>query len=197
MTLSLGGEWSLHVPSPLIPRTRLVSSKRPSAPGARAPRPPRQPRNGRRPGWAWLPWRRAREVAVVLGPASSLQEFSDRAARPKSAVDETADAVVLTLDAPGARPKNTHVVWDEEQRRLVVGVWADAHPGRREIAQPELAWYRSHWLPRCDGRAARVTVNHGAIEIVVPWLKPGDAANAGAMRPRPTPLDNVSGEFIG
>src|SRR5690349_11928118 len=148
MTLSLGGEWSLHVPSPLVPRTSLVSRRRSSAPGAPAPLPPRPPRRGRPPGWAWLPWRRAREVAVVRGPASSLQEFSDRAARPKSAVDEAADAVVLTLDAPGARPNNTEVVWDEEQRRLVVGVWANARPERRASAQPELAWYRSHWLPR-------------------------------------------------
>jgi hypothetical protein len=42
-----------------------------------------------------------------------------------------------------------------------------------------------------------VTVNHGTIEIVVPWLEPGDASGAGAMRARPDPLDKVSGEFIG
>jgi hypothetical protein len=42
-----------------------------------------------------------------------------------------------------------------------------------------------------------VTVNHGTIEIVVPWIKPDNAPGAGAMRARPTPLDKVSGEFIG
>ena len=197
MTLSLGGEWSLRVPSPLVPRIGRARSERPSAAGAPAPRPPRKPPSGRLSALAWLPWRRAREVAVVLGPASSLQAFSDGAARPQAAVEETSDAVVLTLDAPGARPQTTDVVWDEEQRRLVVGVWAGARPGRRPaIARPELAWYRSHWLPRCEGRTARVTVNHGTIEIVVP-LKPGDAARTGDMRGRPAALDKLSGEFMG
>jgi hypothetical protein len=197
MTLSLGGEWSLHVPSPLLRRTRLSSGERPSAPEA-APRAPRPPRSGRPRRRAWLACGRSREVPVVLGPSRSLKEFSERAARPKAAVDEASDAVVLTLDAPGARPKNTNVVWDEEHRQLVVGVWAGARPGpRRAIARPELAWYRSHWLPQCDGRAARVTVDHGTIRIVVPRINPGDASRSGVTRERPAPLDNVSGEFTG
>jgi len=198
MTLSLGGEWSLHVPSPLFRRTRPSTGERPSAAGEPPPRPPQRSRSDRPRSRAWLPWRRSREVAVVLGPSRSLQEFSDQAARPKAAVEEATDSIVLTLNAPGARAKNTDVFWDEEQRRLVVGVWASARPGpRRTIAQPELAWYRSHWLPRCDGRAARVTVDDGTIEIVVPRINPGDGARSSPTRERPAPLDNVSEEFTG
>lgn len=197
MTLSLGGEWSLFVPSPLVRRNRRSSGVRPSAAGG-PPRQPQRPRSGGPRGRAWLPWSRSRDVAVVLGPSRSLQEFSDRAARPKAAVEEATDAVVLTLDAPGARPKNTQVLWDEEQRRLVVGVWAGARPGpRRTIAQPELAWYRSHWLPQCNGRAARVTVDHGTIEIVVPRIHSGDGARTSPTRERSAPLDNVPEEFTG
>jgi hypothetical protein len=100
-----------------------------------------------------------------------LQPFSERAARPQAMVEERADALVLTLDAPGARAVNTDIVWDEEQHRLVVGVWSGKRPGRRRgVAPPELAWYRSHWLPRCEGRAARANVDRGRIEIAVPWV---------------------------
>jgi hypothetical protein len=173
MTLSLGGEWSLRVPSPLIPTSRFSRGARRGAAGAPAPRPPEKPPGKRPSTLAWLPWRRPREVAVTLGSAQSLQEFSAGAARPQAMVDEAPDAITLTLDAPGARPTNTDVVWDAQQQRLVVGVWASVRPGRRRrIARPELAWYRSHWLPRCDGRAARVVVKNGTIEIVVPRLEP-------------------------
>lgn len=180
MTLSLGGEWSAQVPSPLTRRTHLASGGRPSSAGA-PPRPPQPLRSGRKRSRALPPSRRATEVAVVLGPARSLQDFSLKAARPQAAVEQFADAMVLTLDAPGARPKNTEVLWDEEQRRLVVGVWAGARPGgRRTVVQPGLAWYRSHWLPAYDGRAARVTVDHGTIEIVVPRAAAGAAERAAA-----------------
>jgi hypothetical protein len=187
MTLSLGGEWSLHLPSPLVPRIRHSAPRRSTA-GAPAPRPPRPPGDGRPPSRGWLPWRRSREVAVVPGTVRSLEEFSEQAARPNAAVDERADAIVLTLDAPGALPKNTDVVWDEERQRLVVGVWAGERPGRsRPGRAPELAWYRSHWLPRCEGLAARVTVRDDTIEIVVPRLETGHATRNHAAPPPGTP----------
>ena len=121
-----------------------------------------------------LPWRTTGDIAVTCGSGSRLQPFSESAARPAATVDERPDELVLWLQTPGARPANTEVIWDAETCRLVVGVWSGPRPGgRRHVARPELAWYRSHWLPRCAGGAARVTVNRGRIDIRVPWRSGG------------------------
>jgi hypothetical protein len=55
----------------------------------------------------------------------------------------------------------------------VVGVWCGPRPGVfwRSVAPPELAWYRSHWLPGCDGARARVTADAGVVRVEVPWLE--------------------------
>jgi hypothetical protein len=48
-------------------------------------------------------------------------------------------------------------------------------PGRPRSHRPlELGWYRSHWLPHCDGRRAEVRLHNGVVEIVVPWLDDPD-----------------------
>ena len=118
-----------------------------------------------------LAWFGPRRLEVISGSADMLQAFRKSAGHPRATVEERADAVVLSLDAPGARRANTDIVWDEEQRRLVVGVWAGKRPGSRGVARPELAWYRSHRLPRCVGRAARATVDRrGRVQITVPRL---------------------------
>jgi hypothetical protein len=170
MTLSVGENWFLNVPP-----TRVRSSLRDLrgrlwAGGTEPPEPPPSSRREKRSGiFRRLGWFGARPLEITLGSVELLQPFSERAARPEAMLEEKADALVLTLLAPGARPENTDIVWDEERRRLVVGVWA----GKRRVLQrgrrpSELVWYRSHWLPRHAGRAARATVNQGRIELTVP-----------------------------
>jgi HSP20 family molecular chaperone IbpA len=102
-----------------------------------------------------------------------LRDWSEQAARPTAEVEERPDVLLLRLEMPGARLTNTDLVWDEDQRRLSVGVWAGPRPSaRRRLVRPELAWYRSHWLPNHDGRNARATLNGNTLEIRVPRLGP-------------------------
>lgn len=176
LTLSLGQALLFDRPSPWSwPKDPRLD--KPNTGNARGPAPGPHP-NGprRRPSSLFerVPWKRRDEVVVTRGSSSALEAFAQRAARPRAAVEERNDMLVLSLDAPGARAKNTEVIWDEAARRLVVGVWLGSRPGRRRgVAPPELAWYRSHWLPRAAGDAARVTVKNGTIEIRVPWRATG------------------------
>lgn len=175
MTLSSGGEWALHAPPLATPPSGRARPKS-GTPAPEAPNPQKRPLFLRsRPPFG------EREIEVKRGPARLLEEYREGAAQPRAAVEEQPEALVLTLDAPGASPRNTDVVWDSDERKLVVGVWASRRPHRpRGVPPPELAYFRSHWLPHCAGAAARATIANGRLRIVVPWLSPRPSpVNAG------------------
>ncbi len=176
MTMTLSGtEWGLRAPFPLpLPRqSRLHRRSNPSAGSSPAGGPP-GPLDPLLIAVAerLAAWRTRGTVSVRCDSARALEARSYRAAVPGATVEERADALVLSLDIPGADASNTEVVWDAHQRRLVVGVWQ----GKRRLAYRrqgwplELGWYRAHWLPHCDGRRAEVKLHKGVVEIVVPWL---------------------------
>ena len=180
MTMTLSGtEWGLRAPFPL-PWQGQSRSHRRSGPGAGS-----SPAGGpRRPPNRWLiavaerlaAWRTRGTVPVRCDSARALEARSYRAAVPVATVEEREDAMVLSLDIPGADASNTEVVWDAHERRLVVGVWhGDRHLAYRRRGWPlELGWYRAHWLPYCDGRRAEVRIHEGVVEVVVPWLDDPD-----------------------
>jgi HSP20 family molecular chaperone IbpA len=180
MTLSVGENWFLNMPPTRVRSSLRDLRGRLGAGGTEPPEPPPFGRREKRSAMVRrLGWFGPRPLELTLGSVELLQPFSERAARPQAMLEEKADALVLTLLAPGARPENTDIVWDEEQRRLVVGVWAGKRRGLQRRRRPsELVWYRSHWLPRHAGRAARATVNRGRIEVTVPTALGSEVSGA-------------------
>jgi hypothetical protein len=180
MTLS-GTEWGLQAPFPLPWRGPSRSRGRPSL-GA-GPSPAGGPRNPLKRWLMPLARRSAHrgtrgEVPVRCYSVAALEAWSERAAVPTASVEARADAVVLSFDIPGARAHNTEVVWDEQDRRLAVGVWVGTRPraDRRSAFPPELGWFRSTWLPYCDGSRAVARVHDGVVEVVVPRFDPDPMA---------------------
>jgi hypothetical protein len=180
MTMTVpGADWGLHAPFPLPWPRQSRSHQRSSAGSGSSPvGGPRRPPRG------WLAAvaerlaarRRRATVPVRFDSARALEARSYHAAVPAATVDEREDKVVLSLDIPGADTSNTEVVWDAHERRLVVGVWQGHRQSanRRRGWPLDLAWYRAHWLPYCDGRRAEVRFHKGAVEVVVPWLDDPD-----------------------
>jgi hypothetical protein len=181
MTLS-GTEWGLQAPFPL-PRPRPARSRGRTTLGvgpspAGGPKRPTKRLLGSIAEW-WAARRARGSVPVRCYSIGTLALFSARAAVPAVEVEERSDAVVLSLDAPGANTNNTEVVWDAEGRRLAVGVWVGPRPsaGRRSAFPPELGWYRAKRLPYCDGTRAVATVRDGVVEVVIPWFDPDRTSN--------------------
>jgi hypothetical protein len=180
MTMTLSEtEWGLRAPFP-FPWPGQSRSFHRSSPGAGS-----SPAGGpRRPPSRLLTavakrlaaWRTCGTVPMRCDSARALEARSCRAAVPAATVEEREDAVVLSLDIPGADASNTEVVWDAQERRLVVGTWhGDRHLAYRREGWPlELGWYRAHWLPYCDGRRAEVRIHKGVVEVIVPWLDDPD-----------------------
>jgi HSP20 family molecular chaperone IbpA len=188
MTLS-GAEWGLRAPFPLPrlgpsrARGRPTLGVGPSASGG----PPKPPKRILSPIVERLTGRSRRGVLTVrCCSTGTLALWSARAAIPAATVEERADSVVVSFDIPGASADNTEVVWDAEERRLAVGVWVGTRPraDRRSAFAPELGWYRSKWLPYCDGRRAAARVHDGIVEVVVPRLDPDPAATSRRGPPR-------------
>ncbi|HVY31797.1 MAG TPA: hypothetical protein VHB79_34915 [Polyangiaceae bacterium] len=113
-----------------------------------------------------------KSVPVELGEVGRLTYFGRYAAVPARSVIEAGDERRIEVKAPGATARSTEVRWDRTNERLLVGVWCGKPPQRLDLPLkfplPELAWFASFHLPGYAGEAARVSVEHGLINIRVP-----------------------------
>jgi hypothetical protein len=112
-------------------------------------------------------------VEVEAGKPERLWRFSELAALPAVSVVELGDLMRLEVRAPGATPSNTEVRWDEASTRLLVGVWCRGKPPPNipmRFPRPELAWFRSFYLPNCRRQQAEARVTRGTITIELPQL---------------------------
>jgi len=114
----------------------------------------------------------ASAVALQVGAPRLMKLFGKTASIPTVSQSDTAIVRTLEIGAPGAKPSNTELHWDDAQKQLWVGVWCGKRPESLTLPLrfpiPELAWLRTFRLPEHAGQHAQAWVRGNQITVQVP-----------------------------